>query len=216
MTEMGASRRSILIELRRHDEMTIDDLVLATGLSKTATRAHLIRMERDDVVARVTCQPEGPGRPPVAFCLTDRGALMLPSEDGQLLFALLRFLEKQGAGELVSAFFTEMWAERMSELLEVLGTQDLSSADLAARLSAIEEVLAKGHFMPVINRGMGSDGAQIVSVKECNCPFPAAVRASRVPCKLEIDFLSRALGKRPISTSIATDPKGTCTFEFTL
>ncbi len=212
--DLGESRRAILVELRRADVMTVDALVEVIGLSKTATRAHLIRMERDGVVARAAVEAEGRGRPPLAFTLTDQGASMLPSTDEALLSRLLLFLDENGGGELVRTFFEELWSERRRGLLSTLGTDTLEGTSLDARLAAVEASLVADHFMPMIERKSCSDGAEVVTVRECNCPFPAAARVSRIPCQLEIDFLSEVLGGKPKALSIASSRKGTCTFEF--
>lgn len=173
-------------------------------------------MERDGIVERVAVEAEGPGRPPAAFRLTESGAMMFPTADDALLSRLLRFLDAEGAGELIAAFFEEVWSERLRELLEALGTDDVNSVGIDERLSALESVLADRSFMPAIERTGRSDGSEVVTVRECNCPFPAAARASRVPCRLEIDFVSKALGTCPRSLSIADDRAGTCAFEFVL
>jgi predicted ArsR family transcriptional regulator len=208
------SRQTILVELRRRGPRTIDELVEASGLSKTATRAHVLRMERDGVVERVSGERESRGRPPATFALTEDGASVFPSEDGLLLSRLVRYLEENGAGELVADFFERLWSERMRHLLDTLDTSDLGSTDLDARLHALEATLASTHFMPLIDRSPRADGSQIVNVRECNCPLPAAARASRIPCQLEIDFLARVIGAPPRSISIASSRKDACSFEF--
>lgn len=213
-TSLSESRWSILFELRRHDELTIDELAESTGRSKTATRAHLVRMERDGLASRVSREAAGPGRPPVAFRLTDDGAALFPSDDDAVLARLIRFLDENGARDLVDAFFTEVWAERTSDLLDTLGTTDLGSASLDARLEALETTLTDRNFMPVIDREPRPDGSEIVSLRECNCPLPAAARASRIPCRLEVNFLARVLGARPQSVSIASRRRDSCRFEF--
>ena len=210
------SRHAVLVELRQHGSRTADQLVEATGLSKTAVRAHLVRMERDGAIARVAYESDGPGRPPAAFELTDEGATLFPSDDSLLLSSLMRFLEKSENKVDVAAFFSQMWSDRMHELLEALGVTDVSESDLDARVNAIQATLTSRNFMPVIDRESCSDGSQVVRIRECNCPFPAAAGASETPCRFEIDFLSQVLGTRPRSVSFATSRKDSCTFEFVI
>jgi predicted ArsR family transcriptional regulator len=139
---------------------------------------------------------------------------MFPSADEALLSRLLGFLDKNDSGKLVTAFFEELWTERMTELLDTLGVPSLEAASLDERLVALEACLADKDFMPVIDRRPCVDGSQLVTIRECNCPYPAAARASRSPCEREIEFLVSALGARPRSLSIASSRKETCTFEF--
>lgn len=212
-TAQSDSRTSILAELRRRGDMSIDDVVESTGLSKTAARAHLIRMERDDIVGRVEPEIDGPGRPSAKFSLTEHGATLFPTSDAALLSRLLGYLNEHDGEALVTGFFQELWADRMSALRENLGP-DLEAATLQQRLDAVEKSLSDHHFMPVIEHKTCSDGSDVVTVTECNCPFRTAADATRAPCRLEVDFLSKALGATPRKVSIASARKGTCTFEF--
>lgn len=211
---LSDSRRVVLDVLRRQRESTIDALVEKSGLSKTAVRAHLVRLERDGAVERTSLEHEGPGRPPVAFSLTEQGAALFPSSDAAMLSGLLEYLKGQGAGELVEGYFAEVWADRAMDVLEELQAPDFRSSPLAERLRALEAVLTRSDFMPRIEREVDGSGTERVRVCECNCPLPAAARASRAPCRLEVQFLSEVIGARPSSVHICTRRREPCVFEF--
>jgi len=194
--------------------LTADALVAATGLSKTAIRAHLVRMERDGMIERTSQDAEGPGRPPVAYTLTELGAATFPSDDDVVLTRLLTFLEGNGGSPLVKKFFEQIWSQRMAALVTSLDVDELADADLDTRIAAIEASLAAKNFMPRIERRENTDGTETVTIHECNCPFFAAAKVSRIPCRLEVDFLARALNARPESLSIATNRRERCSFKF--
>lgn len=214
-SHLTESRQRIMVELRVSGEMSIDEMSSATGLSKTATRAHLVRMERDGVVVRVQRARSEPGRPPAVFQLTQDGASMFPTDDGDVLTRLLGFLEAEGARALVVKFFEELWEDRMRELLHMLDVPSLDAVSLDARVAALDATLRKTNFMPVIQIDALAQG-KLITVSECNCPFPATVRGSGAPCKLEIEFLSRVLGAPLKSAQIACSREEVCTFEFEL
>ncbi|TXD39763.1 helix-turn-helix domain-containing protein [Lujinxingia vulgaris] len=213
---LSDSRRVVLDVLRQHRATTIDALVEETGLSKTAVRAHLVRLERDGAVERTSLEHEGPGRPPVAFSLTEQGAALFPSSDAAMLSGLLKYLKGQGAGELVEGYFAEVWADRAMDVLEELQASDFRSSPLVERLRALEAVLTRSDFMPRIEREVDGSGTEHVRVCECNCPLPAAAQASRAPCRLEVQFLSEVIGARPSSVNICTRRREPCVFEFRL
>lgn len=213
--EPSDSRWAILEAMRRFGAHSVDELVAAVALSKTATRAHLVRMERDGWVARVDRPFDGPGRPPAVFALTERGARLFPTAESELFGQLIGFLEQNGGAPLVEQFFEELWARREAELLERLPA-DPAAAPLDTRLHMLEETLRDQHFYPVLERATGDDGTKLVRVRECNCPLPAAARASRRPCRLEVSFLSRVLGTEPRRVSIAESRAQPCVFEFAL
>ncbi|RVU48534.1 hypothetical protein EA187_03625 [Lujinxingia sediminis] len=211
---LSDSRRVVLDVLRRHRASTIDAVVEESGLSKTAVRAHLVRLERDGAVERTSLELEGPGRPPVAFSLTEQGAALFPSSDAAMLSGLLEYLKGQGAGELVEGYFAEVWAGRAMDVLEELQAPDFRNSPLVERLRALEAVLKRSDFMPRIEREVDGSGTEHVRVCECNCPLPAAARAGRAPCRLEVQFLSEVIGARPSSVQICTKRREPCVVEF--
>ena len=213
-SRISESRWTILTLLRRRGVLSIDELVEASGLSKTATRSHLVRMERDGEVERRAADTTGPGRPPAVFGLTELGASAFPSHDDDVLFRLLGFLEDRAENELITEFFTELWNARTRALLDDMGIEAPMEASLDDRISALDAMLTQQSFMPEIRRTPCEDGSETITVRECNCPLPAAARASRVPCRLEVEFLAKVLGARPRSVSIARTRDGACDFEF--
>lgn len=201
------AKATILGELRRRGALTTDRLVEATGLSKTATRAHLRALESQGFIARAKAPPDGPGRPPVVYRLTSRGGGLFPVRDAELLAELLAFLRREGAQALVERFFEELWDERRRRWkLD-------PSAPLPEKVGKLEALLQASDFMPEIELAEDAHGGARVQVRECNCPLPAAVRATRVPCRLEGAFLAEMLGGRLRSAELAADRSGTCLFE---
>ncbi len=211
VTRAGQDPKSTILQaLRRRGSLTTDRLVEATGLSKTATRAHLLALERDGLIAREKGPHEGLGRPPVAFRLTSKGGALFPTRDPELLAGLLAFLEREGGRSLVEGFFGELWEERRRRWKLNEGTP------LAKRVEVLDELLAASDFMPVVELVRSAKGKARVRVRECNCPLPAAVRATRIPCRLEGEFLADVLGGELRSADIARDRSETCVFQIEL
>lgn len=210
MTE--APRSAILERIRRRGPTSIDELAASLGLSKTAARAHVLRLEKRGLIARVEAEPVGPGRPRARFALTQRGGETFPNADAAVLERLLTFLERQGRRDLIVEFFTEYWSERRASLLRSLRVSSFGASRLDQRLEALETLLAHSEFMPRIERRSRA-GRKLVVVHECNCPLPAAVRATRIPCQLETQFLAEVVGGTPVATSIAAHRGETCRFE---
>lgn len=206
-------RQTILDALRRRGAMSIDELAALLDLSKTATRAHVLRLEKAGLIARMEADPDGPGRPRARFALTQRGAGSFPTADAELLEVLLAFLEREGHSALIRHFFEELWSERRSSLLQSLGVNSFADSSLKERLLHLEELLEESDYMPSIERRRQGKG-KLVVLRECNCPLPAAVRATRIPCQLEAAFLAEVVGGEALETQLAADRAETCTFEF--
>ncbi len=211
------TRTRILSTLKRRGRATVDDLVQALDLSKTAVRAQLLRLEEQGLISRaVPPTPAKPGRPPLTFKVTGKGDSVFPSDDGALLTRLLRFLSDTGETRIMEDFFAELWREREAEYERRLGKNKGRRDSLASRLAAAKQVLAAGNFMPRIERATSAnrDGAPGVCIRECHCPLPAAVRATRIPCKLEAKFLERVVGTAPERVRYTTPRDPVCSFEF--
>jgi len=200
-------RLTILRALRRRGSLTTDTLVEVTGRSKTATRAHLLRLQEEGLIARdPTAEHATLGRPPVTYRLTERGAAAFPSHDDAVLEGLVRFLAREGAQPLLERYFEEVW-QRRSDELGPLG------ASLDERVERLKALLTAGDFMPETEIVRRDRGGHRVRVRECNCPLPATIRATRIPCRFEARFLAEALGGRVASVHTASDRAGTCLFQ---
>jgi predicted ArsR family transcriptional regulator len=213
-TTVSDIKLDILRALKRRGTMTVDELVEHFELSKTAIRAHLLRLEDDEMIERHQVPSNGPGRPPLAYRVTECGAEVFGSADSAVLTRLLDYLEREEAMHLVQGFFEELWSDRLAEYRHMLNAEENGSASLQDRLEVLEELLSTHDFMPVVDTRTGEDGAARVTVRECNCPFPAAVRATRSPCRLEAKFLAEVLGAQIQRTSFASKRSETCLFEF--
>jgi len=190
--------------------MSLDELAERLELSKTAARAHALRLEEAGLIRR-THPPVGrPGRPPVHFELTPAGADTFPRHESDLLRRLLEFLLGRGRRDTVDAFFAEVWQERRARFERAL--DEVPGEALAGRLQALERVLGVDGFMPQLRTEDAIDGRRLVVVRECNCPLPSALRATRIPCELESRFLADALAAEAESISLATNRSEVCEF----
>lgn len=205
-----ATARDIALELmKRNGPQTLNEVAESLGLSRTATRAHLLKLEGNGLIARVAAQDERRGRPPLTYRLTTAGDRLFPTDDGDVLSALLDFLKDQGREPLITAFFEDLWERRMREFEDELTLHDAAGHDFNARLLALTRVLDRGHFMPLLE----TDGA-CVRVSECHCPLPAAVRSTRIPCRLEAEFIARALQSELVDATFADGvTRMQCVFE---
>lgn len=200
-------RDRILALLKRQGPQTLNEVADYVGLSRTATRAHLLKLEDAELIARVAPLEEHRGRPPLTYRLTTAGDRTFPTDDADVLSALLDFLKHQGHASLMTRFFEDLWNRRAREFDSVLREQ-AEGDGFDARLRALQIVLERGNFMPHTDV---QDG--VVRVCECHCPLPAAARATRIPCRLEANFIAQALRSELVDTSFSTGAPGShCLF----
>lgn len=219
------ARRQILGDIKRRGTMTVDQIVDAMAMSKTAVRAHLQRLESLGLVLRTQTKQPGRGRPCLAYRVSDDGAALFPSSDAAVLTELLRFLQDQGHTQTLQTFFDGLWAHRRTEFASALAEHAGSDAPtMQHRLTVLREVLERHHFMPRVpdvapppiaseRRPDGRRRTPGLTVQVCHCPFPATVRATRLPCRLETAFMAEALG-RPATVTTMSESRPECTFTF--
>ena len=200
------TKQNLLQLMKRRGSVSLDDAEAATGLTRTTLREHFGHLERDGLLRRRT-KKQGRGRPSLRYDLTERGHMLFPARDGLLLRELLNFLSSSGRTDLVEAFFTTFWDARYDEARKRLS--EIDAQDRSGKLRMLEELLREQGFMPEVRSG--SDG---IVIRECNCPFAAAVTATRLPCRLEARFFERLLDTPASRVAYIPDGSPACTYEF--
>src|ERR1700761_4509036 len=80
MATTGSSQQEILNQLMEHKAgATLDELVAAVGLSRTAVNQHLMVLEKDGHVSKGAPRKTG-GRPLNVYVLTEQGLNAFPKQ----------------------------------------------------------------------------------------------------------------------------------------
>jgi len=201
------SRRTLLLAIKRAGALSIDDAGAAIDRSTSTVREHLAELRDRGMVERVADTPSGRGRPRHRYRLTPEGEALFPGRDRELAGRLIAFLLERGETDLLEDFFNRFWAERTERVMQEFEASDVT--DRAERLHVLKQILADEGFMPDINE---CDGA--VVIRECNCPFPEAVKQTRLPCRLEAAFLEAALDTALERVEYIPDGYDACTYTF--
>ncbi len=188
------AKRKLLDIIKRKGALSLEEAVDDLALAKTTVRQHLLLMEDQGLVQR-TYERVGQGRPKVLFELTLKAKQLYPTQDPKLLRKLLEFLIESGQQKSIELFFEKYWDQRKSQFMQELDrtkdqSKELSSpkTELNMRMETLRFVLQSEGFMPELKK-QGTN----FEVRECHCPYPEAIRATQVPCKLESEFIQWAL-----------------------
>lgn len=203
---LSDSQAALLEVIKREGECTVEKAVDSVELATTTVRQHLDRLEELDLVER-SSRAEGPGRPRLYYRLSRRGHALYPSQDGQVLSALLEHLAQRGHHRSIDSFFRDYWDERHEAFQRRLEEQGLDS--LEERLQALEEFLDEQGFEPRIEEGDGE-----FTICECHCPMRSAVEATRLPCRLEAQFLKAVVGRDLERVAYIPDGANACRYTF--
>ena len=202
----SGTKHDLLQLIKQAGDVSVSEAMSATGLARTTLREHLLQLERDGLVRSYAQKGAGRGRPSHRYELTDEGDELFPRRDGVLLRELLGFLAERGEADLVEEFFEAFWADRTREVKRRLAE---AADDPAARLEVLAEVLRDQGFVPEIEHGEDE-----LLVRECNCPFPEAVKQTRLPCRLEAAFYEAIFDDRIRRVSYIPDGHPACTYAF--
>ncbi len=200
------TKGDLLLLMKRAGAVSLDDAEAATGLTRPTLRQHFSELERDGLVARST-RKQARGRPSLRYALTPEAEALFPSRDGHLLGRLLAFLQERGEDDQIEDFFERYWDERYLDVRRRLDR--LPEDDAEGRVEALVAILREQGFMPEVRR---ADGGLVI--RECNCPFPEAVKRTRLPCRLEARFFERVLGERVSRVTYIPDGFPACSYEF--
>src|SRR6185503_11076746 len=95
MAVAGNSQQEVLAQLlERKAGATLDELVAAVGLSRTAVNQHLIALEREGYVRKAVPRKTG-GRPQHIYVLTEEGCNLFPKQYSWFSKLLIQTLREQ-------------------------------------------------------------------------------------------------------------------------
>lgn len=199
------TKTKLLDLLKARGAISIDEITEMLGLAKTTVRQHLLLLEKQGLVTR-SMRSQGKGRPQSVYQLSKTAGALFPSQEPDLLRQLLKRLLEDGHGEWVQRFFRDYWEQRAEKFRNRLANK--KNITQVTILKALFELLEEEGFMPEITKR--KDGALVV--RECNCPFPEAVKATGIPCRLEAEFLKQILQTHLERTDHIPSGDPTCTY----
>ncbi|AWV90719.1 helix-turn-helix transcriptional regulator [Bradymonas sediminis] len=215
---LSASRTEIVLFVQSRGDVSVEEASSALGLASTTIRQHFDRLEAQGIL-EFESVPSGRGRPTSRYRLTANGRRLFPSQDGRLLGAVLDFMLREGYPGLVNDVFIHTWAQRKERLLALFAaagiraedalTDDPSPEVMAQKLAVITDFLSQEGFMSKVEQ----DG-DCVRIKHHNCPFSEAVRATKLPCRLEAELFEQILGGTATRLDYMPDGDTACTYEF--
>jgi predicted ArsR family transcriptional regulator len=184
------SQAQILLAIKQQGEVTAATLADSVELAVTTVRQHLNRLQNQGLLEHRS-EARGRGRPTHLYRLSERAQRLFPSIDAA-----------------IDAFFRDFWDERTEEFQRRLDQAD--GSDLEVRLEILEAFLTEQGFMPEIDHDNGE-----VTIRECNCPLSEAVESTRLPCRLEAEFLELVVGQSLERVAYMPDGHESCTYQFT-
>jgi predicted ArsR family transcriptional regulator len=199
-TVLEQSDGQFLNELHRIGPKTVQDICSAIGVTATAIRQRLWRLQGSGFVARELVRT-GRGRPHYVYRVTDKGLRQLGDNYGDLALILWREIRNIPDPEVRRTITSRV----RDALVSRLGRFEGVLQDRMQRLG--DSLLSRGYDVEV-----GSEGALPI-LRENNCPYQELAEEDRDICGLEREVFQQALGTEVRLTHCCLDGHHCCEFE---
>lgn len=182
--EQGSTRQSILQLLRRHGELTAQELSDALGIGAVGIRQHLALLERDGMV-RIAGLRRSVGRPANIYMLTAEAEERFPKRYDRLALEVIDYVAQAGGAGAVE----QLLQHRREELARELAPA-LAGKSRGERVAALAAMLADQGYMCEYEQL--ADGSYLLT--EYNCPVDCVARRHPQFCTQEIRLYEDLLG----------------------
>lgn len=201
---LDQSESEFLSELHRLGAGTIQEIGRAVGVTATAIRQRLARMQALDLVERELVRVAR-GRPHHVYRLSEKGTRHLGDNYGDLALIMWREIQKMPDGSIRE----RLTAQIRDALVARFGL--VPGSTIHERLEKLKDNLAeRGYDVEVEKR---DDAPSLL--RENNCPYQELADADRTICHLEQEVFERVLGTTVKLSQCCLDGHQCCEFEAT-
>jgi len=207
MAITGSSQQEVLNQLmERKAGATLDELVAAVGLSRTAVNQHLMVLEREGYIRKGAARKTG-GRPLNIYVLTEEGMNLFPKQYSWFSKLLIQTLREQVGPEQVSQFMFDLGVKLSAGLIPRLIGKN--------RAERIDEIVAIMNETGFIARTMAPENADKLQRVECkNCVYHDLSKDYPEVCRFDIGFLSGLMGAEIEHQACVQRGDDSCRFRF--
>ena len=181
LEQIPATRRSLLIAIKKRGAAYADDLAEDLGITVSAVRQHLAGLTDDGLVSHEVVR-DGPGRPRHAHQLTPAAVELFPRAYGELTTELLAYVEDEDP-EMLERVFERRRRRRVDRAL-----QRLAGLALADQVVELARVLDDDGYLA---EAVTIDGGW--RIVEHNCAILNVAQRYGLACSTELEFIREVL-----------------------
>jgi predicted ArsR family transcriptional regulator len=200
-TAIEQSDGQFLNALHRIGPRTVQGICDAVGVTATAVRQRLVRLQGSGFVARELIR-SGRGRPHYVYRVTDKGLRQLGDNYGDLALILWREIRRIGDPQIRESI-TNRVRDALVNRLGRFGEGGLS--ERTKQLS--EALLGRGYDVEL------ESARELPILRENNCPYQELAEEDRGICGLEREVFEQSLGADVRLTQCCLDGHHCCEFE---
>jgi DeoR family suf operon transcriptional repressor len=182
LANLPATRRAILVALKKSGEARAEDLAGMVGVTVSAIRQHIAGLTASGLVDHREAKG-GPGRPKHLYHLTPTAEALFPKTYSDLTNELLDYVADEDP-ELLEAIFERRGRRRLASARD-----RLSGKSFAEQVAEIARILDEDGYLA--DFAAQPDGTYRVT--EHNCAILGVAKRHARACSSEIAFLREAL-----------------------
>jgi len=204
----GNSQQAVLNQLLEHRSgATLDELVSAVGLSRTAVNQHLISLESAGHIRKAEPRKTG-GRPQHVYVLTEDGTnLFFPKQYSWFSKMLLDTLRQQVGTSQVEQFMYDLGVKLSAGLIPRLVGKNRTE-----RIDEIVKIMNETGFMA--KTMAPAEPGKLPRVECKNCVYHDLSKNYPEVCRFDIGFLSGLMGAEVEHQSCMQRGGEACRFRF--
>lgn len=192
-----------LNELHRLGPVTVQQIGMAIGVTATAVRQRLARLQGLGLLSRELVRM-GRGRPHFVYKVTEKGLRQLGDNYGDLALILWREIHKITDPQVRQAVSNRVRDALVARFGHVVG------ATVGERLEKLRDsLLSRGYDVEIQPGAM----AVLPILRENNCPYQELADEDRGICELEQEVFQRVLGTDVKLSHCCLDGHHCCEFE---
>lgn len=192
--------------LERKAGATLEELINAIGLSRTAVNQQLIALERDGHITRAAPRKTG-GRPQHVYVLTESGANLFPKQYSWFSKMLIETLRQQVGEEQVSQYMYDLGVRLSASLIPRLVGKNRTE-----RINEIVKIMNETGF--AARTVTGGSGEKLPRVECKNCVYHDLSKNYPEVCRFDIGFLAGLMGAEVEHQSCMQRGGDSCRFRF--
>ncbi len=182
--EQGTTRQSILQLLRRHGQMTAQELSDALCIGAVGVRQHLAMLDRDGLV-QVAGLRRSVGRPSHLYMLTAEAEDRFPKRYDRIALDVISYVAQDGGASAVDALFV-----RRREMLACDLRPRLVGRSRPDQVATLTDILIEQGYM--CEHEQQPDGSFLLT--QYNCPVDCIARRHPQLCIQELQLYEDLIG----------------------
>jgi predicted ArsR family transcriptional regulator len=203
----GDSRKQVLAHLLdRKSGSSVDEMISAVGLSRTAVNQHLIVLEREGYVCKAQSRKTG-GRPVQQYVLTEEGVNLFPKQYAWFSRMLIQTLREQLGEEAMAKFMHDLGVKMSGALIPRLVGKN--------RVERVDEIVAIMNETGFRAIAIAPEQSEKIPRVQCtNCVYHDLAKDYPEVCRFDLGFLSGLMGAEVEHLTCMHRGSTACRFRF--